>query len=248
MSGKGIVNSTAMPSAIVNVSSRIAAMFATTTALAAETSISDGMLALVGTTTAAAYWYDADAVSGDVLSAAGGYWKLLAYDTASLAATGGAALIGTSRSSTVEAELTTLLAGAVGNRGLQITHADLTDAVNGEAQSINIGAALPTNAYVIGKPDLLLATQFTGGSASAVVLDIGIAGELEALVKDFDAFGSTAATHYCAGASAGTRDNGYFSAGQLLATFTPDGSHTLDGLTAGDITIVVPYVVIAPPA
>jgi hypothetical protein len=112
MSGKGIVNSTAMPSAIVTVSSRIAAMFTTTTALAAETSISDGMLALVGTTTAAAYWYDSDAVSGDVLSAMGGYWKLLAYDTASLAATGGAALVGTARASTVEAELTALLTDA----------------------------------------------------------------------------------------------------------------------------------------
>lgn len=97
MSNKGIIISTAMPDAIANVSGRIAAMFASTAALAAETAVRDGMLALVGTTTAVAYWYDADAVSGDVLSAAGGYWKALDADAtalAALAAAGGAALVG----------------------------------------------------------------------------------------------------------------------------------------------------------
>ncbi len=110
---KGIIISTSMPDAIANVSGRIAAMFSTTTLMAAETRIRDGMICIVGTTTASVYWYDSDAVSGDVLSAAGGYWKLIAYDVASLAAVGGAALIGTSRSSTVEVELSALRTDAL---------------------------------------------------------------------------------------------------------------------------------------
>lgn len=105
----------ALRAAIEIVSGRIATGVADTTALAAigASERQEKMLALVGTSSVAAYYFDADAESGDVAPAAGsGYWKKLDVDAtalAALAATGGAALVGTSRSSTVEAELTSLV-------------------------------------------------------------------------------------------------------------------------------------------
>ncbi len=129
---------------------------------------------------------------------------------------------------------------------LQITHADLTNAVNGAADTINIGAALPANAWVLGRPDVLLTTQFTGGSATEVDLDIGIAGAIKSLLGDLDVLASTASgAHYNIGDAAGTREGGYFGGSQLIATFTPDGSHDLLDLDAGDLTITVLYVVMA---
>ena len=45
----------------------------------------------------------------------------------------------------------------------------------------------------------------------------------------------------------GIRPNKLFSTvgAQLIATFTPDGSHTLLGLTAGSVTVDVFYTVLA---
>jgi hypothetical protein len=129
---------------------------------------------------------------------------------------------------------------------LQITHADLTNAVNGAADTINIGSALPANAWVLGRPDVLLTTQFTGGSATEVDLDIGVAGAIKSLLGDLDVLASTASgAHYNIGDAAGTREGGYFGGSQLIATFTPDGSHDLADLDAGDLTITVLYVVMA---
>jgi len=123
-----------------------------------------------------------------------------------------------------------------------IGHADLTDAVAGEAQALSVDTALPASAIVLGLR-VTLTTQFTGGSASAVALDIGWSGSTEALLKDLDVFGSTAGgALYDAGASAATFGMPKLaSAKQLLATFTPDGAHTLDGLTAGAVTIDIYY-------
>ena len=105
----------ALRAAIQIVSGRILTGVATTAALAAIPAAErqEKMLALVGTSSVVAYYFDADAESGDVAPDAGdGYWKLLESDAAALAALAldtGAALVGTSRSSTVEAELTSLV-------------------------------------------------------------------------------------------------------------------------------------------
>lgn len=86
--------------AIELLSRRVGAHVATTTALAAIPAAEryEKMIMLVGTTTVVAYYFDADAESGDVAPAAGtGYWKLLESDAAALAALAlatGAALVG----------------------------------------------------------------------------------------------------------------------------------------------------------
>jgi hypothetical protein len=133
--------------------------------------------------------------------------------------------------------------GAV-KRTVTVGHADLTDAVNGEAQAINIGATLPANARIIGV-DLHDYTPFTGGSASAVALDIGTSGDVDAIIDGADVF-AAAVDGGPATIPAGIRPNKTFvSAGaQLLATFTPDGGHTLLALTAGSIIIDVWYLVL----
>lgn len=135
----------------------------------------------------------------------------------------------------------------VQTRTLRIQEADLTDAVAGEAQVVNIGAALPTGAVVIGH-EVKLDTQFTGGGATSCKLDLGASGDVQSMVNQFDVFGATAGgKKYSPGfahlTAHGTHLTGDYSAAQLVATFTPDGSHTLAGLTAGDLTIKVFYFV-----
>lgn len=131
--------------------------------------------------------------------------------------------------------------GTLQKKTVTIGQADLTDAVNGEAQAINIDTALPANAIVVAAL-ITLTTQFTGGSASAVAMDIGWSGATEAVVKDFDAFGATAGAEYTQGATS-VHQPVVGNAKQLIATFTPDGGHTLLALTAGALTIDVFYFV-----
>lgn len=140
------------------------------------------------------------------------------------------------------AEVKTLADAAIalGKRTVQITHADLTDAVNGEAQVINIGDALPTNAVVLGH-EVLVSTLFSGGSVSAVALDIG-GTDADAIVDGMDVF--TGAATGSLSPRTGAHAQGKFSAQQLTATFTPDGAHTLAELTAGDLTITVWYTIL----
>ena len=122
-----------------------------------------------------------------------------------------------------------------------IGHADLTDAVNGEAQVINIGTALPANAVVLAH-EVNVATLFSGGSASAVKLDVG-GTTADAIVSQQDVF--TGADTGALSLRTGTHAQGKFSSEQLVATFTPDGGHTLAGLSAGSLTITVWYAVLA---
>lgn len=134
------------------------------------------------------------------------------------------------------------LIGAV-KRTVTVGHADLTNAVNGTAQSINIGATLPANAR-IAYCDAHDFTPFTGGSASAVTLTVGSSGDLDAIIASSDVF----AAAVDGGPSTlvrGIRPNKMFVTigAQLLATFTPDGGHTLDGLTAGSVIVDVWYFV-----
>jgi hypothetical protein len=124
---------------------------------------------------------------------------------------------------------------------VHITEADLTDAVNGEAQSISIGAALPANANVLGH-EVNIATLFSGGGAAAVKLDIG-GTVATGIVNQLDVF--TGAATGALSPGTGAHRQGKFGGQQLAAKFTPDGGHNLAGLTAGDVTITIWYVVLA---
>jgi hypothetical protein len=120
-------------------------------------------------------------------------------------------------------------------REVTVTHADLTESTNNTAQAINIGAALPAGARVVDS-EFYLTTVFSGGSATAVTVDIG-GTDTDAIVDGADIF-TGSATGYRSG-TAGVHRTGSFGGEQLKATFLTDASHNLNGLTAGSIRIRV---------
>mgnify|MGYP001610441311 CR=1 len=127
---------------------------------------------------------------------------------------------------------------------LTVAHGDLTEGGVGATQAINLDTALPANARIIGRT-LKLATPFTGGAVASCAVDIGTAGDPDAIVDGADVF--TAAVDGQASTDpSGIAPNKHFAAGgQLLATFIPDAGHTLLELTAGSIVIDVLYTVLA---
>jgi hypothetical protein len=144
----------------------------------------------------------------------------------------------------IAADLSSLDSGVsavVQKKTVTITEATLTAAVNGQAQAVNVGTALPTNAVVIAH-EVNVATLFSGGSATAVKMDLG-GTSTTAIVNQLDVF--TGAATGALSPRTGAHAQGKFSAEQLVATFTPDAGHTLAGLTAGSLTITVWYVVLA---
>lgn len=175
-------------------------------------------------------------------------WPSLA-DLASTATGLGASLIGVdATNNNLEVALAAVKATAdagigVVKRTVTVGHADLTDAVNGEAQSINIGATLPANAR-IAYVDPHDYTPFTGGGAVSVDLNIGTSGDLDAIVAACDVL-SAAVDGGPSTLTRGIRPNKLFATigAQLLATFTPDGAHNLNDLTAGSIILDVWYFV-----
>lgn len=202
--------------------------------------------------------FDADSAAGGsawvlVPDVGTGRWLRSDLSAADLAAVTGAALIGSNAAgyiaATVAGQLTEVKAIAdagmpVQKRSLHLTQADLTDAVNGEAQAINIGAVLPANARIVGA-DIKLTTPFTGGGVASVACDIGTAGDIDAIVDGADMLAAAV------DGQSSTRPNGiapnkhFVAAGaQLIATFTPDVAKPLVDLTAGEATIDVLFVVL----
>jgi len=125
-------------------------------------------------------------------------------------------------------------------RVVTIDHADLTNAVNGTAQAISIGSALPAGAVVQGF-EVSIATLFSGGGATSVKLDVGgtvaTGGVVTSIVNQLDVFTGAATGRLWP--VTGSRPLGRYPSQQLVATFTPDGAHTLLGLTAGALTVAV---------
>lgn len=130
----------------------------------------------------------------------------------------------------------------------QIVFGDLTDAVSGEAQAVNIGSALPAGAIVLAH-EVKLDTLFAGGSISMVKLDIG-GTEAKSLVGQFNVHDTSAGAPGTGVWSPGyehltthaTHAQGTYGGQQLVATFTPTAD-SLSHLTAGDLTIRVWYIV-----
>jgi len=115
---------------------------------------------------------------------------------------------------------------------------------NGTAATVNISTALPANARIVGV-DLNTYTPFTGGSVSAVALDIGSSGDIDALVDGADLF-AAAVDGGPSTRPTGIRPNKiYATATQLIATLTPDAGHKLSALTAGSVVIDVIYTILA---
>lgn len=130
--------------------------------------------------------------------------------------------------------------GVVQKRTVTVGEADLTNAVNGSPQAINIGAVLPASARILGC-ELTANTQFTGGSVASVTLSVGGTGTTD-VVNAADVLGGGTGSRH---GTFGPNPNGNLGGQQLVATFTPDGAHALSALTAGATTITVFYTVLA---
>lgn len=123
-----------------------------------------------------------------------------------------------------------------------VTHADLTETAANTSQAINIGTALPDNARIVGV-DIRALTAFSGGGVSALTVDIGSSGDIDALIDGADLF-AAAVDGGPATMPSGIRPNKTFaSSTQLIATFLTDSGHDLEDLTAGSVTIDVLYIV-----
>jgi hypothetical protein len=122
-----------------------------------------------------------------------------------------------------------------------ITHANLTTSSTTETE--NIGTALPANARILGT-NIKLTTPFSGGSVSALVVDIGSSGDPDALVDGADVF-SAAVDGQASTRPLGIAPNKHFSTStQLTALFTATDDDVVN-LSAGSVTIEVYYVVLA---
>lgn len=118
-----------------------------------------------------------------------------------------------------------------------IEHSDLTAAATSEAIALG---TLPANAWVLGH-EIYIETLFSGGSASACVLDIG-GTDADAIVDGHDVF-TAAATGRLTGSTLGVHSAGYFGGEAMKATFAATGDNVVD-LTAGKLTVTIPYIVL----
>lgn len=123
-------------------------------------------------------------------------------------------------------------------RTVTVTHAELTAAAL--SQAINIGAALPAKARVLGF-DLHALTPFSGGGATAVSVEIGTAGDVDAIVDGANLF-AAAVDGGPSTMPLGVRPHkAFLTGGQLIATFTSDVN--VVNLAAGSVIVDVWYAV-----
>jgi hypothetical protein len=142
----------------------------------------------------------------------------------------------------IEALQASVLAGlTVLKKTVTSTHASLVAAA--ATETVNFGTALPANSRIVGV-DMHTLTAFSGGTVGDFTVDVGMAGDVDALVDGADLF-TAAVDGGPATMPAGVRPNKTFAAGgQLIATFRC-GSDDVADATAGAVTIDVLYTILA---
>lgn len=110
-------------------------------------------------------------------------------------------------------------------------------------QTLSVGAVLPANSRILGVT-LDGYVPFTGGTVSAMKIDVGSSGDIQALVKQADAF-AAAVDGQTSTCPAGNSPNKFFAAAtQLQAKFTATGDNVVN-CTAGTVTVTVLFAVLA---
>jgi hypothetical protein len=121
-----------------------------------------------------------------------------------------------------------------------ITTANLTTAAL--SQTINFANAIEAGSRILGH-SIALATPFTGGGASACTLDLGDAGDTDALIDGADIF-AAAVDGEASAITLGISPNKSFAAATTLSvTITSDVN--VSTLAAGSLTVSVLYAVTA---
>lgn len=122
-----------------------------------------------------------------------------------------------------------------------ITHADLTDADT--AQDIAIDG-VPANAIPLAAT-AYLTTAFSGGTVSAIVAEVGDAGDPNGLMTSTDVFTGAAVGHkHAPGAEITTQTRKSSWAPIVRFTSTDDN---LVNLTAGSVTVTLYYIELETP-
>jgi hypothetical protein len=119
---------------------------------------------------------------------------------------------------------------------VNVTDADLTAAAT--TQTLPIGA-LPAGAQILGYR-IGLTTPFTGGTASAVTVDIGDAGDVDAIADGCDVF-AAAVDGEASALTDGIAPNKLFAASTTLNMVVNSTGDDVDNLTAGDMDVEVIY-------
>jgi hypothetical protein len=119
----------------------------------------------------------------------------------------------------------------------QITHADLTAAVNGAEQDILLGTLPTGGGFLLGRA-VRINTFFTGGAATAVTMALGTgaAGDPDSIMAALNVFDTTTEDIWLPGTS-GVSPSGPYGGSSVYAQFDCDAGHALLGLTAGDIEV-----------
>jgi hypothetical protein len=123
------------------------------------------------------------------------------------------------------------LAGAIQVRTVTVDEANLT----GTSAEVNVGAALPENAWVLGHQ---IVCNEQGAGQSDLTIKIGGTDD-DAIVASTDLDAMTVGAR---SGTAGACPVGFFSEQQLVATFA---ATALASLTAGNWTINVVFVVVS---
>jgi len=123
----------------------------------------------------------------------------------------------------------------------QITDSDLTDSDNAQTFDLDYdGAAFPAGAYVFGVR-IAVAEKFSGGSASAVAVDVGDGTDGDAYVDGADVL-SNPVDGEAAAITAGIAPHKPCG-GKTLKVTVNSTDDTLDNLTQGDMTVEVLFAV-----
>lgn len=254
----GRITATQVEAALAEVAGRVLNAAADETAIKAipATARANGTMVL-DLTNDVIWTFDSGSSAGGsawvlVPDAGTGRWVRKHASLADLAAVTGAALVGSNAAGYIAATVAAQLAEvkAIADAGMPcykktvtIGHADLTDDVDGEAQVVPIGTALPSNARIVGVS--IHGTPFSGGSVASVTCKIGTSGDDDAIVASADLM-TAFVDGECSAFTWGIAPHKLFAAGaQLNATLTPDGAHDLEDLTAGSVVVDVLYIILA---
>ncbi len=128
-------------------------------------------------------------------------------------------------------------AGNIRIHEVTITHAELTAAALSEV--LDLGAELPTGARIVAA-EAELTTLFSGGSVSAITVDVGDeGGDTDAIFDGLNLF-TGAGTGFKP--TSGVRPTGTYSEKQLIGTFVSVTANVV-ALTAGEVTFRFFYVI-----
>jgi len=130
--------------------------------------------------------------------------------------------------------------GSIQKRSLTATHATITAAAGDE--TLSIGAALPANSRILGV-SIHTVTAFSGGTVGDFTVDIGSAGDIDALVDGANLF-AAAVDGQVATRPLGIAPNKFFAAATQLQAKFICGSDDVGDATAGACTIDVLFEVL----